>query len=246
METRCKSETNTSGTGSGSSQIRKGRAREQRRVLVEGDSWGELLQRCWDWGVVKVGCEGELWRIIGFSSKMVWNAWKNAGFSSIPETSVIFCEISLVFQGKIVISRVGRGGVSGQRDNQWSGRWEEWLFGGFGREREGRINSFWARGDDGAVYYDQLIDEWKKKQSDKTGYWSDKMKKDFVNAPHWSIENGYQFWQKVEDRRKDFNIAWIQTMLINSCTFDCKTMYSYQKVLPSLFITSETEKSWGQ
>ena len=41
---------------------------------------------------------------------------------------------------------------------------------------------------DGAVHYDQVIDECKKRQSDSTAYWSDDMKKDFVNAPHWSIE----------------------------------------------------------
>ena len=41
---------------------------------------------------------------------------------------------------------------------------------------------------DGAVHCDQVIDECKKRQSDSTGYWSDEMKKNFVNAPHWSIE----------------------------------------------------------
>ena len=41
---------------------------------------------------------------------------------------------------------------------------------------------------DGAVHHDQGIDECKKRQSDNTGYWSDEMKKHFVNAPHWSIE----------------------------------------------------------
>ena len=44
------------------------------------------------------------------------------------------------------------------------------------------------REDDGPVLYDQVIDECMKKQSDNIGYWSDEMKKDFVNAPHWSIE----------------------------------------------------------
>ena len=41
---------------------------------------------------------------------------------------------------------------------------------------------------DGAVHYVQIIIECKRRQSDNTGYWSDEMKKDFVNAPHWSIE----------------------------------------------------------
>ena len=60
------------------------------------------------------------------------------------------------------------------------------------------------------------------------------------------LNNGYQFWQKVEDRRKGSNIAWTRTFLRNSCTFEqskdmqeeqsilhCKTMYCYQKVTPS-------------
>ena len=36
------------------------------------------------------------------------------------------------------------------------------------------------REDDGAVHYDQVIDECKKKLSDNTGYWSDWMKKHFA------------------------------------------------------------------
>ena len=62
------------------------------------------------------------------------------------------------------------------------------------------------REEDGAVHYDQVIVV--KKLPDDTGYWSDEMKKHF--APMLRIgqlTNGYQFWQKVEDRRKGFNIA---------------------------------------
>ena len=44
------------------------------------------------------------------------------------------------------------------------------------------------REDDGAVHYDQVIDECKKKQYDYTEYWSVERKKEFVNAPHWPIE----------------------------------------------------------
>ena len=61
--------------------------------------------------------------------------------------------------------------------------------------------------EDGGVHYDQIIDECKKKQSDNPGCWSDGVKKHFIHAQHWSIENGNQFWQKVEDSRKGFNIA---------------------------------------
>ena len=39
----------------------------------------------------------------------------------------------------------------------------------------------------GAVHYDQVVDECRKKQIDNTAYWSVDLKKDFVNASHWSI-----------------------------------------------------------
>ena len=98
------------------------------------------------------------------------------------------------------------------------------------------------------VHCDQIIEECKKKVSDDTRYWSDEMLQQFALAPHWSLENGYQFWRKVEDRRKGSNVAWTPTIVRNSCTFEqsndiqevqsilyCKTMYCYQKVSPSFF-----------
>ena len=36
------------------------------------------------------------------------------------------------------------------------------------------------------------------------------------------LTNGNQFWQKVVGTRKGFNIAWIRTILINSCSFESK------------------------
>ena len=50
----------------------------------------------------------------------------------------------------------------------------------------------------------QVIDECKKKQSDNTGYWSDEMKKDFVNAPHWSIEKWVSVLAKGGGQKKRF------------------------------------------
>ena len=38
------------------------------------------------------------------------------------------------------------------------------------------------REEDAAVHYDQIIDEWKKKLSDVTRYWSDEMKKQFCQC----------------------------------------------------------------
>ena len=49
------------------------------------------------------------------------------------------------------------------------------------------------REDDGAVHHDQVIDECKKKQADNAEYRSVERKKDFVNAPLWSIEK----WKTV-------------------------------------------------
>ena len=63
------------------------------------------------------------------------------------------------------------------------------------------------REEDAGVHYDQVIEECRKKQSDDTGYWSDEMKKQFAMFRIGQLTNGYQFWQKVEDRRRGFNIA---------------------------------------
>ena len=56
----------------------------------------------------------------------------------------------------------------------------------------------------GAVHYDQVIDEYKKKQSDNTEYWSDEVKKDFINAPYWSIEEWISVLAKGGGDKKRF------------------------------------------
>ena len=43
-----------------------------------------------------------------------------------------------------------------------------------------------------------------KKQSDNTGYWSDEMKKDFVNAPHWSMERWVSVLEKGGGQNRRF------------------------------------------
>ena len=43
------------------------------------------------------------------------------------------------------------------------------------------------------------------------------MKKDFVNTPHWSIYKWISALAKGGGQKKCFNIAWIRTILINSC-----------------------------
>ena len=57
---------------------------------------------------------------------------------------------------------------------------------------------------DGAVNYDQVVDEGKKKQFDNTECWSHEMKKDFVNAPHWSIEKWVSVLAKSGGPKKRF------------------------------------------
>ena len=77
-------------------------------------------------------------------------------------------------------------------------------------------------------------------------------------ASQWSLNRLDIFWQKEEEPRKDFNIAWIQTLPINSSTFEqfkdikkamplilsCKTMYCFQKDLLSTPTTLGTRVNW--
>ena len=57
---------------------------------------------------------------------------------------------------------------------------------------------------DGAVHHDQVVDECNQRQSDDTEYWSDEMKKDFANAPHWSIETWISVLAKGGGQKKRF------------------------------------------
>ena len=64
------------------------------------------------------------------------------------------------------------------------------------------------------------------------------MKKDFVKAPHWSIEK----WTSVLAKRWRTKEK-VSTLLESEVQsiLHCKTMYCYQKVVPSMFITSEND-----
>ena len=66
-----------------------------------------------------------------------------------------------------------------------------------------------SREEDAGVHHDQVIDECKKKQFDNTEYWSDEMQKDFVNAPHWSIEKWISVLAKVGEQEKRFQYCLI-------------------------------------
>ena len=94
---------------------------------------------------------------------------------------------------------------------------------------------------DGAVHYDQVIDECKRKSYRKLDIGQTRWKRNSSMSPHWSIDK----WISVlaKEKRKGFNIAWIQTFLTNCCTLEqfkdilevllilhCKTLYCYQKV----------------
>ena len=93
---------------------------------------------------------------------------------------------------------------------------------------------------DAGVHHDQVIDECKKKLSDDTGYWSDEMKKQFVNAPYLSIDK----WISVLGKRwrtKEKVSILLECELSSEISQEvlsirhCKTMYCYQQVSLSLF-----------
>ena len=63
------------------------------------------------------------------------------------------------------------------------------------------------REEDAGVHYDQVIDECKKKLSNDTGDGSDEMKKQFANAPYWSLDKWISVLAKGGGQRKGFNIA---------------------------------------
>ena len=92
------------------------------------------------------------------------------------------------------------------------------------------------REEDGGVHDDQVIVECKKKLSDDTRYWSDEMKQQLANAPHWSFDKwiavlakrGGQ--KKVPTLREPKLSSEIPVASKNPRTLHCKTMYCYQKV----------------
>ena len=57
---------------------------------------------------------------------------------------------------------------------------------------------------DGAVHYDQVIDECQKKQLDNNEHWSVDTKKEFVNAPHLSLAEWISVLAKGGGRKKGF------------------------------------------
>ena len=57
---------------------------------------------------------------------------------------------------------------------------------------------------DGAVNYEKIIDECKKKQSNDTGYWSDEMKEQFAKAPFWPIGKWMSVLAKGGRQKKKF------------------------------------------
>ena len=116
------------------------------------------------------------------------------------------------------------------------------------------------REDDGSVHQDQVIDECKKKQIDKTEYSSFERKKEFVNAPHWSIEKRISVLAKGGGQKKRFQyclnpnyphqflylraIQGHSGSTVNPALHD--TVLLPEGFLPSIFNTSETEKNGGQ
>ena len=117
------------------------------------------------------------------------------------------------------------------------------------------------REEDAGVHYDQVVDECKKKQFDQTDYWSVGMKKDFVNAQYWSIDK----WISVLARggRPKERVRYClnpnnpyKFLYLRSCKNIQEVLWflhwqdnvlvtrNFYRVY--LFITSESEKLWGQ
>ena len=109
---------------------------------------------------------------------------------------------------------------------------------------------------DGGVHHDQVIDECKKKQSDNTGYWSDEMRKDFVNAPHWSIEKWVSVLARGGGQKRRFQYCLNPNYPHPFLYLRAIQGHSGSTVNPALqdnvllpegftefFITSETEKN---
>ena len=64
------------------------------------------------------------------------------------------------------------------------------------------------REEDAGVHNDQVVDECKKKLSDNTGYWSEEMKKYFVNVPLWSIDTWISVLAKGGGQKKRFQCCF--------------------------------------
>ena len=92
-------------------------------------------------------------------------------------------------------------------------------------------------------------------------YWSDEIKEKLSMAPYWSAETWIDVLSKGGGTEEKVSILFGK----NSCTFEpfkitqeklilemlvsilqCKTMYCYQRILPSTCITSETERNCDQ
>ena len=115
------------------------------------------------------------------------------------------------------------------------------------------------REDDGAVEYDQVVDECKWKQFDNTEYWSVEMEKDFVNAWHWSIEKWMSVLAKGGGQKKRFQYCLNPHYPHQFLFFRAIQGRSGSTINPalqdnvllpegftSIFTTSATEKNWGQ
>ena len=113
------------------------------------------------------------------------------------------------------------------------------------------------REEDGGVHYDQIIDECKKKLSENPGHWSGEMKKQFAFAPHWSIEKWISILANGGGQKNRFQLlrepelfTEIPVPSSNPRTFrnynqscSARQCSVTQKVSPSIFFTSETEKN---
>ena len=105
----------------------------------------------------------------------------------------------------------------------------------------------------------KLLMNARKKQSDNTGYWSDEMKKHFVNVQHWSLEKWISVLTTGGGQKKRFQYCLNPKYLQKFMFLRAIHGYSGSTIHPALFdnvllsecftrifIMSETEKNWGQ
>ena len=106
--------------------------------------------------------------------------------------------------------------------------------------------------EDAVVLHDRIVEKCKKVLSADSRCRSDELKEKLSTLPQWSTEK--RWWTKEQvsiifvpenydffDPFKVIQEKLIFEMLVS--ILHCKTMYCHQRILPSMFITSETERN---
>ena len=123
-----------------------------------------------------------------------------------------------------------------------------------------------GREEDAGVPFERNVKKFKEVPSEDSKYWSDEVKQKLNMVP--ALVSGDVERRSVKrwwTNRKGFNTVWNQSIQKNSSTCElfkdiqeklilemlvpilyCKTTYCYRKNIPSMFITSDTERNGDQ